>query len=336
MEPIILGSTGFFILPRLTFRSKRDKMIFFDLVEQANFRDSAACLRGQLITSALGIAEATGWTRDQVRYSLGTLAKEGLVQIEQNGQCRKQGLKITIFNYDSMQNLQSYKRENDSNFPQLIPQYIPQEFPNEERGENIDLSRGEGDMKNSDSPMSTQQNPQCNPHTRTASNNNNVKHKESIKDFPKYLRSREDIESFVDSQLLINPIGNGLPRKLFVEYFNTIRLVRQTGSLSANVAKNTWDKLDSFCKKHKESVEAGAAIILYALTVHRMNHDDKDEKYTFGILRRTPEHEARQKYMRLVNGKNDSLDGGKEGGAKGARSNGKPAFEQTNQYSNLF
>lgn len=336
MDATTYGSTGFFVLPRLTFRSKRDKLLFFDLVEQANFKDSAQCSRGQLITSASGIADAAGWTRDQVRYSLATLVKDGLILIEQNGQCRKQGLKITILNYESMQNLHTYKRENGSNFPQSVPQYSPQSIPNEEGGKNVDIPRGEGDMESGDSPMNPQQNPQCNPHTRTASINNNVEHKEPLKDFPEQLRSKEDIEIFVDSQMLINSIGTGLPRKLFVEYFNTIRLVRRTGSLSANVARKTWEKLQATCQKAKQTKEASSAIILYALTVHHMDHDDKDEKYTLGIIRRTSEHEARQKYIRLVNRKHERLAGGKEGGKVHARSDGKPDFEQTGQYSNLF
>ncbi|MGF9822645.1 hypothetical protein ABE430_09000 [Brevibacillus agri] len=336
MDATTYGSTGFFVLPRLTFRSKRDKLLFFDLVEQANFKDSAQCLRGQLITSASGIAEATGWTRDQVRYSLATLVKDGLILVEQNGPCRKQGLKITILNYESMQNLHTYKREPVSNFPHSVPQYSTQSIPNEEGDKNVDRPRGEGDMKGGDSPMNPQQNPQCDPHTRTASNNSNVEHKELVKHFPEQLRSKEDVEIFVDSQMLINPIGTGLPKKLFVEYFNTIRLLRRTGTLSANVARKTWDKLQAAASSEKRTSEANSAIILYALTVHHMDHDDKDEKYTLGIIRRTSEHEARQKFIRLVNRKHERLAGDKEGGKVHARSDGKPDFEQTGQYSNLF
>lgn len=336
MDTTTYGSTGFFVLPRLTFRCTRDKLLFFDLVERANFKASTLCTRGQLIVSALGIAESTGWTRDQVRYSLGTLEKDGLILVEQNGQSRKQGLKITVLNYDSMQNLHTYRRENDSNFTQWIPQYNSQSTPNEDEGENVGMPRGEVDMKNGDSPMNPQQNPQCNPHTRTASNNNNVEHKEPLKDFPEQLRSKEDVEIFVDSLMLINPIGTGLPRKLFVEYFNTIRLVRRTGTISANVSRNTWEKLQTFCKKGDGSIESKSSIILYALTVHHMDHADKDEKYTMGIIRRTSEHEARQKYMRLANRKNERHEATKEGGKENARSDGKPTFEQTGQYSNLF
>ncbi|WP_142067559.1 hypothetical protein [Brevibacillus sp. AG162] len=128
------------------------------------------------------------------------------------------------------------------------------------------------------------------------------KQQKDLKDLPEQLSSSEHVETFVDSQMLVNPISS-LPRKLFVGYFNTIRLKRATGRIATGKATKIWDKLLSYWQNEKlaQTPDGRAAIILYALSLHVMKFDDKQEEYTYGIIRRTTEHEARQKMLKLRN-----------------------------------
>jgi hypothetical protein len=162
------GATGFYVLPRAPFRSKRDKLLFADLVEQANYRDNGECKRGQLITSTLKLAEETGWSRDMIRYSLDALAKDDFIRVEAAGKNRKQGLKITIVDYDKMQDLSSYKRSEGLIFPQEIPQDNPQEGRKNEGGENAVVPTVSDDFAKGVSTTIPHENPQCIPHSLTS------------------------------------------------------------------------------------------------------------------------------------------------------------------------
>lgn len=288
---------GFFILPRLAFKSNRDKLLFYDIVQQANYRDDAECKRGQHITSALKIAKENDWTVDQVRTSLKRLVVDGLIHIE-TFKDRKKGIKVTISGYNDMQKLDSYKPKN----PELNPKFVPEYNPELEPNRNVDVPTVEGATKQDSPELNPKLVPEYDPDSLTAFKQQYKQQGKHIKDLPVQIRSKDDVETFVDSQMLVNAMS--LPRKLFVEYFNTIRLVRRTGTLSENVAKKIWDKLHKCFGNKKQSQEANTAILLYALSVHVMKHDDKDENYTFGIIRNTSELEARQKYMKLVNKRN--------------------------------
>lgn len=289
------GTTGFFVLPRSSWRSKRDKLLFFDLVEQANYKDTAGCKRGQLITSTLQLSKDTGWTDKQIRGSLDHLKKQGLISIE-SFKDRKKGIRISITHYDQFQNLDFYTKKGelkDELKGECEGELAPPEKPlaprvhgtsKEDEGELKGEYKGEFEGDSLTTVLTTD------------------KQQKELKDLCEQLASLEHVESFVDSQMLVNPIST-LPRKLFTEYFNTIRLTRATGRIATSKAKKIWDKILSYWqnKKLADNPDGRAAIILYALSVHIMQHDDKPEEYTYGIIRRTTEYEARQKMLKLRN-----------------------------------
>ncbi len=305
------GTAGYFVLPRLTDLPTRDKMLFGLLVEQANYRDAAACKRGQLITSALKLAKETGWTEKQIRVSIGHLRDRGYITVD-TSKNRKSGMKITIEDYDNLQDLTTYKRPEKGEYDG--------KYDGEYNGEyTADESPCGSKVEGSTQEIEGEYNGECkgeyegNSLTEVVTTDKQkVKQKKILKDLPEQLRSKEDIESFVDSQMRVNALP--LPKRLFVEYFNTLRLVRKTASLSANVAAKTWDKLYRCYENPKQPAEANAAVLLYALSVHVMSHDDKDEAYTFGIIRHTSEYEARQKYMKLINKKHSESSRGESSG----------------------
>ncbi len=305
------GTAGYFVLPRLTDLPTRDKMLFGLLVEQANYRDAAECKRGQLITSALKLAKDTGWTEKQIRVSIGHLRDRGYITVD-TSKNRKSGMKISIEDYDDLQDLSTYKRPEKGEYNG--------KYDGEYKGEyTADESPCGSKVEGSSQEIEGEYKGECkgeyegNSLTEVVTTDKQkVKQKKILKDLPEQLRSKEDIEFFVDSQMRANALP--LPKRLFVEYFNTLRLVRKTATLSANVATRTWDKLHSHFCNQKRSHDDNAAVILYALSVHVMRHDDKDEKYTFGIIRNTSEHEARQKYMRLVNQKHNDPSRGESSG----------------------
>ncbi|MED2007033.1 hypothetical protein P4V39_02725 [Brevibacillus borstelensis] len=298
------GTTGFFVLPRSSWRSKRDKLLFFDLVEQANFRDTAGCKRGQLITSVLQLAKDTGWTEKQIRGSLDYLKQHGLITVE-SFKDRKKGVIVTIVDYENLQDLSTYKHQkmvfNDFHKGELKDELKGELKGELEPPENLVIPRVEGLQEEGEGELKDEYKGEFEGDSLTAVLTTDKQQKE-LKDLCEQLASLEHVESFVDLQMLVNPIST-LPRKLFVEYFNTIRLKRATGRIATSKAKKIWDKLWTYWqnKKLADTPDGRAAIILYALSVHILQHDDKPEDYTYGIIRRTTEYEARQKMIKLRN-----------------------------------
>ncbi|WP_289141498.1 hypothetical protein [uncultured Brevibacillus sp.] len=289
------GTTGFFVLPRSSWRSKRDKLLFYDLVEQANYKDSAGCKRGQLITSSLQLAKDTGWTDKQIRGSLDYLKQQGLISVE-SFKDRKKGVRITIVPYDQFQDLDFYSKKGELK-GELQGEYEGELAP----PENAVVPTVEGTSKKGEGELKDELKGEFEGDSLTTVLTTD-KQQRDIKDLREQLASSEHVETFVDSQMLANPIST-LPRKLFVQYFNTIRLKRATGRIATGKAAKIWDKLLSFWqnKKLADTSDGRAVIILYALSLHVMQHDDKAEEYTFGIIRRTKEHEARQKMLKIMN-----------------------------------
>ncbi|WP_289135546.1 hypothetical protein [uncultured Brevibacillus sp.] len=254
------GTTGFLVLPRLSFRNRRDKLLFADLMERASYKDGAGQKRGELQFNAAEFEREVGWKRKAITTSLSHLVKDGLIKITA-AKRKSDGIIITVLHYNEMQDLSSYRVQNSS-----------------EKG-----------TKEGQSLLFKQQEQQ-------------FEHKNLVKDLPEQLSRVEHVETFVDSQMLVNPIST-LPRKLFVEYFNTVRLKRSTGRIAVSKATKIWDKLLSYWENEKlaDTPDGRAAITLYALTLHIMKFDEKQEEYTYGIIRNTTEHEARQKMLKLRN-----------------------------------
>ncbi|MDH6351891.1 hypothetical protein [Brevibacillus sp. 1238] len=298
------GAAGFFVLPRSSWRSKRDKLLYYDLVEQANYRDTAGCKRGQLITSTLQLSKDTGWTEKQVRGSLEYLKQQALITIE-TFKDRKKGMIVTITAYEKLQDLSTYRNQKLV-FNSFQKGELNGELKGECEGElevpeNAVVPKVEGTSKEGEGELKDELKGEFEGDSLTAVLTTDKQQKD-LKDLPEQLAHIEHVESFVDSQMLANPISN-LPRKLFVKYFNTIRLKRATGRIAVGKAAKIWDKLLTYWqnKKLADTPEGRAAIILYALSLHVLQHDDKAEEYTFGIIRRTTEHEARQKMLKIRN-----------------------------------
>lgn len=289
------GATGFFVLPRSSWRSKRDKLLFYDLVEQANYKDTVGCKRGQLITSTLQLSKDTGWTEKQIRGSLDHLKQQGLISAE-SFKDRKKGIRITIIPYNEFQDLEFYSKKGE----------LKDELKGEYEGELAPLEkpvipRVEGTSKKGEGELKDEYKGEFEGDSLTAVLTTDKQQKD-LKDLPEQLSRVEHVETFVDSQMQVNPISS-LPRKLFVEYFNTIRLKRATGRIATSKAVKIWEKLLAYWQNDKlaDTPDGRAAIILYALTLHIKQHDDKPEDYTYGIIRRTTEHEARRKMLILRN-----------------------------------
>lgn len=103
------------------------------------------------------------------------------------------------------------------------------------------------------------------------------------------LSSKEDIESFVESQMASNPLP--VNKKLLIKYIDCLRLKRKTARISKNIIKTHWEKWSKY----------PSSVITYAMWTHIEKHDDKPEEYTLAIMRNTDEHEANRKLMMLKN-----------------------------------
>lgn len=131
----------------------------------------------------------------------------------------------------------------------------------------------------------------CEENNTTINNtNNNTKEytKKTVKE-NRSLSSTSEIESFVD--LKINALPSGVERDILINYFDCIRMTRRTCVIRESVLTNLIDKIKKYTPEQ----------INYALWTHYEKHDDKDEKYTLGILRRMDQHEAMRGLMKLRN-----------------------------------
>lgn len=104
------------------------------------------------------------------------------------------------------------------------------------------------------------------------------------------LNSVEEIETFVD--LKINVLPSGVSKKILINYIDCIRLKRSTCRISASLVTKLLERFKKY----------GTDQLNYAMWIHFDKHDDKDEKYTLGILRNTKEPEAKRGLMKLKNG----------------------------------
>ncbi|QDS32492.1 hypothetical protein [Brevibacillus brevis] len=172
------GTTGFYVLPRLTFRCKRDKWIFQEIMSEANFKDNEKCKRGQVVFIMKDYAKETNWSEDQIKYSLKQLKTMGLIQWQLYRGNTKNGLLITVNHYDEFQNLGSYSRQKGSNFPEENPEEFPPEFPKREDAENPNVSRDEGASDGQDSRRASEDNPEEIPEVyKNSIKEQHVKHK---------------------------------------------------------------------------------------------------------------------------------------------------------------
>lgn len=175
------GTTGFYVLPRLTFRCKRDKWIFQEIMSEANFKDNEKCKRGQVVFIMKDYAKETNWSEDQIKYSLKQLKTMGLIQWQLYRGNTKNGLLITVNHYDEFQNLGSYSRQKGSNFPEENPEEFPPEFPKREDAENPNVSRDEGASDGQDSRRASEDNPEEIPEVyKNSIKEQHVKHKKIL------------------------------------------------------------------------------------------------------------------------------------------------------------
>ncbi|WP_410720225.1 hypothetical protein [Brevibacillus sp. SIMBA_076] len=236
------------------------------------------------------------------------MVKDGLIRITA-AKRRCDGVIITLLHYNQMQDLSSYRAQNSSEKGTKEGQSTDNEGAikgqSNESG-NPCGSRDEGGSQMTEGTIKGQSN--AYEGTKEGQSlfikqqEQQYEHKNHLKDLPEQLSRVDHVETFVDSQMQVNPISS-LPRRLFVEYFNTIRLKRATGRIATSKATKIWDQLVNYWqnKKLADTSDGRAAIILYSLTVHIMQKDDKKEEYTFGIIRNTTEYEARQKMLKLRN-----------------------------------
>ena len=110
------------------------------------------------------------------------------------------------------------------------------------------------------------------------------------------LKSTEEVEAFVD--LKINVLPSGVSKKILIKYIDCIRLTRSTCRISENLVTNLLDKFTKY------SVDQ----LNYAMWTHFDKHDDKNEKYTLGILRNTDDPEAKRGLLKLKNGSGGAED----------------------------
>ena len=279
---------GFVIQPRLTFKNRRDKMIYQLLVEEANYRESDKCKQGQTIISITSLEEDTGWSRGQIRGSLNRLKEAGYISTETMP--RNRGLLITITNYSEFQSLETYKNNQQITNKQPTDNQQDNQQTNSENQHGYSVSDGSKNENNQqDNQQITNKQPTDNQ-TRT-SFKQQVNNNEHIKDLRGNFSDVKHFELFVDLAEQINPLG--LNKKILINYFDVIRMTRKTCRISANVCIRIWEKL----QKYKDEPDK----LHYALLTHTLNHDDKGEEYTFGIIRNTSPTEARRKMIRLLN-----------------------------------
>ncbi|UMZ35577.1 hypothetical protein [Priestia megaterium] len=105
-------TTGFVILPRLTFKNRFDQSLYSIFIEEANFATNEYLERGQAKFKMSELSEELHTTRNMVRNSITRLEKDGLIKKEPLPQ--NKGILVTIINYDEYQSLETYQKSKES------------------------------------------------------------------------------------------------------------------------------------------------------------------------------------------------------------------------------
>jgi hypothetical protein len=287
-KDIIMQASGFVILPRLSIKNVRDKLLFYHLLEQADWNT------GEAVFVLSQLEEQTGWSRKEISTSLSRLQKGGVITMETlRG---KRGVRVMIVNYSAYQNLSKYRKTVQANGEMA-------QAKGQASGKMVQVNDGEKPCVSWDLPTNKMEVEQANSETVQAkaqangetgqliySNNNKNSNINSSNNKPNTsLVSEKDIETFVDENIDVLP--SGVNRKLVIRYCDMLRLTRSTCKISRNVL------LQVFAKMKKYSANQ----INFAVWHHFEKHDDKREQYTLGILRNTTDHEAYRKLMLMLN-----------------------------------
>ncbi|PCN42300.1 hypothetical protein B9C88_21620 [Brevibacillus laterosporus] len=292
---------GFVVIPRIAFEHFIDEVLYNYLMKGANYKASSECQRGQMIVSVRKLPEVMGWTYQQIRTSLDRLSSSHLIKMEQIKYKGNKASLITIVNYDGFQQLENYSKINaPNNAPNNASANAPDNAPNEPENAVVPSVLGDKEDANNAPNNAGKNAPNSAPNN---ANRTSVKQqdKQQVKHIKESCRSRENIISFVDSQQLLNRIE--LPNRLFVEYFDLVRLQRKSGKIANSVLEGLWGRLAKHAIDSKQTAEANQAIVTYALSTYIVDYGHKPAEYAFGIIRNTSEPEARQGMMRLQNQK---------------------------------
>ena len=325
-------ASGFVVMPRLPFDRMADKLLYQHFVEVANFLPSKACEKGQTIVSLSQLSEDTGWTYGVIRGACERLVKRQYIKTQTLPQ--KRGMLITITDYDRLQNLVNYQKSNKENNKPLTKdeQTENKEDNKEDESSNQDAPTDEGSSvlpinKENNKPLTKDEqtiNKEINNTITALYNSINIKTykdlRESCKETFPQVTSSSDVESFVNLLSHLDVFAE-IKSSWMIRYIDTIRLTRSTCKVSTNVLITFLEK----ALKHDKD------IVHYALATHIINHDDKREVYTLGIMRNTNVHEARRKLMKLLNKDRGELH---ESDAKDLR--GNRATEQHDEYEELY
>lgn len=290
-----IETSGFVVLPRLSLKNLRDKLLFYHLLEQADWNT------GEVRVNVSELEREIGWTRWEIKHSLDRLTAVGLITRETLRQ--KRGTLVSIVKYKDFQSLSTYKKgeKNPQEKPQEDAHEITQGNPQESNVENPCGTSDSGTNKNllpQEKPQeNTHEDAQENPHLLfnnsiiNSNSNSNINNKPNTSPvFEKtVLASEKDMELFVDESIDVLP--SGVSRKLLTRYCETIRLTRNTCKISRNVLLQVFMKMSKYTSNQ----------INYAVWNHAEKHDDKREKYTLGILRNTSNDEAYRKLMLMLN-----------------------------------
>ncbi|KIL73721.1 hypothetical protein [Bacillus badius] len=302
-----IQASGFVIQPRLQFQHIRDQMIYQYLVAKASYKATGSIKAGQTIIVIAELEKELDWTRRKINKSLNRLVEEQLISMKTLPQ--KRGVLITVAGYESFQKLESYTKKQ-KNVHEDVQEDVNEDV-NEDNNEKPCGSRGE-DMPenksvNENVNEDVKENAQLNNITAFINSITNIS--KPLKDYiaeanvkSMNLTSVEDIETFVDFALRTNALPAGTSKKILISYFDCIRLTRTTCNISAKLLANFIEKLQKYSINQ----------IHYALWKHVMDHDDKKEAYTLGILRNVKEPEARRGLMILKN-KKGALPNGIDG-----------------------
>lgn len=307
-----VSAKGFVVIPRIKFEDLRDKMLYLHFIEQAYFASVGYCERGQFITSMASISKESGWSYSIVRGIMGRLEKAELIQIETRSQNR--GVIVTIINYSLYQSLKSYQKSGKENHNPVAGGKQGEDNEKVKEGRPLTSVTSREDtqlleVKRKENREGAAKEKQMNDSGKrnnitayitslniTNSNKTLKQYLDEASDVNMNLHSITEVKIFVDFALRINAFPSNTSKEILTDYFNVIRLTRETVKISAKLLTNQIEKMSIY----------SANQLNYALKIHTDKHEDKREKYTLGILRNLKESEA-IRGLATLNNKKDGV-----------------------------
>ncbi|WP_240377231.1 hypothetical protein [Bacillus piscicola] len=300
-----LHPKDFTVQPCLSFDDVKDQLIYHYLYIQSAKSDE----KGTILVSAHSLSKEVGWGYRIVRGIIKRLENQGYINVDSAK--KGHGIRITINDFYTFEDTVDQESEgnvkmivkgnvndNDSekHWESKAPEYQGRRYVKEKVKEDVNevcIKPDSMDTETSEEITPGDSGEEMNLYQKP------LTYKDVAAICKKKLpavRSSTDSETFVEIIQNIDQVSE-INKRLLVRYIEVIRMTRATCKVTTNILIRLAERFSKY----------PLDVVHYALYKHVLDHEDKREEYTAGILRNTNVHEARRRLMKIKNRRREEI-----------------------------